>query len=95
MANFEKGETIVCSIEVYTAGTTTKVSPATSMTVTITDVAGSAVVSAQAMTPDDTGEYHYDYTPASDVRSGRYAVLYVATDGTRITKHRDNFDIVP
>lgn len=93
MINFERTETIVCSITIKsTTGVLTN--PATSMTVTITAPNNTAVVSAQAMTNDSTGLYHYDYTPASSVSLGEYKVRYTATDGSRVTIQDDVFNMV-
>jgi uncharacterized protein YfaS (alpha-2-macroglobulin family) len=89
--NFEAGETVICSITVVdSSGNLQDV--ATSMTITITNPAGSAVVSAIAMTNDGTGLYHYDYQTGTSL--GIYNVKYIATDGSRITMSRDTFRLV-
>jgi hypothetical protein len=93
MANFERTETIVCSLTIRdSAGTLA--SPATSMKVTITNPLNVAAVTAQAMTEDSTGLYHYDYTPAATVSLGTYKVRYTATDGARVTIQDDTFTMV-
>ena len=91
MANvFQKSETVICSILVKTAaGVLT--SPATSMTIAITDPVGTTVVSTAAMTLDAVGTYHYDYLPASTAVLGIYLIRYKATDGTRVTIQDDSF----
>ena len=92
MANFQAGETVICSITVKTsAGVLT--SPATSMTITIKDDLNKTVVDDQAMDPDTTGLYHYDYTIATTAIKGTSKVEYKATDGTRITIGTDTFGV--
>jgi len=91
MANFEREETVVCSITVKSAGSLKN--PATSMKITIKDPAGTAVVNGTTMTLDSTGAYHSDYTSTASSVKGRYEVLYVADDSSRITRHRDHFFI--
>ena len=93
MAKFDVGETAVCSIEVRDMDGVLK-NPATSMTITITNPSGTKVVDTQSMgTPDSTGKYHYDYTSAESAIAGEYNVLYVATDGSRIAKQTDKFQL--
>lgn len=83
MADFEIGEVIVCSITVKdSAGTLT--SPATSMQVSVKDMAGASILAATDMTEDSTGTYHYDWATASR-SAGTYVIRYTATDGARIT----------
>lgn len=91
---YEIGETIVCSITITDAdGTLTD--PATSTKITIKDPDGNVVVDDQAMTNDGVGLYHYDYTSAATVKAGTYTIWYVATDGSRITKQKDTFELEP
>jgi hypothetical protein len=91
---YQIGETIVCSC-VVTNSAGTQVDPDTSMKITIYDSYGVAVVDSQDMTKDDTGEYHYDYTPASDARvdegDDHHIVHFVATDGDRVTIGKETF----
>lgn len=84
------GETAICSIEVKNSAGT-KTDPSTSMTITIWDGHMDKVVDTQAMTKDATGEYHYDYTIAAG--EGNYKVLYVATNGSRVSKGKDSFSV--
>ncbi len=88
MNTFDLGETVICSITVKTAAGVLA-TPATSMTITITNPYGIAVVSAQNMTVDGVGLFHYDYTPT--VLRGPYVIAYTATDGTRVTEQADGF----
>lgn len=90
MAKFERQETVVLSIEVTDADGT-KTNPATTMNITITDPAGTAQANDTEMANDTTGEFHYDFTAGSTGMLGRYDVLYIATDGSRVTRHRDTF----
>ena len=93
MAIFKKRGTIVCSIEVETYGTTTKVSPATSMNIVITNPINTEVVPSTAMDEDATGEFHHDYTPGSSALRGKYIVDYTATDGDRVSTGEDEFEV--
>ncbi len=93
MSLFNIGETVVCSVEVKnTAGVL--VDPATSMTTTITSPQKTIVVSAQNMSKDSTGKYHYDYTSEVTAPDGKYTAAYKATDGTRITIAKNIFELV-
>jgi len=91
MANvFQRAETVICSALVKTtAGVLT--TPATSMTITISDPVGTAVIAGANMTLDAVGTYHYDFAPAATATLGIYLVRYVATDGTRKTIQDDSF----
>lgn len=85
------GETAVCSIEVKnTAGI--KSDPDTSMKITIRAPNSKIVVDGVSMSKDATGEYHYDYTATAG--KGKYKVLYVAANGARISKCKDDFTLV-
>jgi len=90
MANFQRAETVVCSILIKTTAEVLT-DPATSIKIDITNSIGTAVVTATAMTRDSAGTYHYDYQPAADALKGIYHVKYTATDGTRITIQNDSF----
>jgi len=90
---FQRGETIVCRIEVRNAETSTLTDPATSMKITITDPDGTNKVDAQSMTKDAVGKYHTDYTIPADGKLGRWNVKYVATDGARVTIEKDTFTV--
>lgn len=90
--SFDIGETVICSIEVKNAAGAL-VSPDTSMTITISDPDETTDVEPTAMTPNGTGEYHYDYQTTGKVE-GKYTILYKATDGTRITIQTDSFRLI-
>lgn len=90
MKTFQRAETVICSILVYNSSDELT-DPATSMKIDITNPVGTSVVTATAMTKDDTGTYHYDYTPAADAMLGKYKVKYTATDSTRVTIQNDSF----
>ena len=64
----------------------------TSMTITIWIPDGTKDIDAVAMTNDATGEYSYWYTIANQV--GNYKILFEATTGGKVSKQRDNFDVV-
>ena len=92
MARFQNPETIICSITVTRTDTGAATNPSTSMIISIFNPGGAAVVSAQAMTNDGAGLYHYDYTPSSPT-PGTYHIRYTATNGSRVTIQDDFFDI--
>ena len=94
MANFDTGETVICSITVKDASGDLQ-DAATTMKIEIKVVAPifSTIVSSTNMTNDSTGTYHYDYTSTGAAR-GDYEITYTATDGSRITKEVDTFSLV-
>ena len=89
MANFDIGETLICSIEIKDDAGAYK-DPATSMKITVTDKTNTKKVNDVAMTKDSTGIYHYDCQTTGYI-DGEYEVKYVATDGTRITIEKQSF----
>lgn len=94
MASFDLGETVICSCLVKNdAGTL--VDPATSMKVKIdqTKPQFQSILAETSMTKDSVGTYHYDFQSAS-YTMGDYRVEYIATDGTRITREKDTFNLV-
>jgi len=92
MANFDIGETIICTATVKDASGNLH-DPVTSMKITITDVQNGIEVNDVAMTPDSTGIYYYDWHTAITNFPGAYTILYKATDGTRITIQRDTLEL--
>lgn len=89
MAQFDIGETVICSVEVRDATGALK-DPVTSMKITITDKRDAIKVNAVDMVPDSTGKYHYDCQTAGYL-DGNCVVKYIATDGTRITIETETF----
>ena len=89
MADFDIGETVICSVEVKDDAGAYK-DPATSMTITITDKNYVVKVNAIDMTKDAVGKYHYDCQTAGYI-DGKYLVEYKATDGIRITIEKESF----
>lgn len=87
--SFHRGETVICSIEVRSNNTLTD--PDTSMKISIWDAYNGAEVTDQAMTPDSTGKYHYDYTPSSTDHLGKYKVIYTAVHSGRTVKESASF----
>lgn len=93
MASFERQETVILEQVVTDSKTGALKNPATSMVVTVTDPLDAVVVAAQAMANDSVGNYHYDYTLGAGAVLGVYQVLYTATDGSRVTKGWDSFEV--
>lgn len=93
MANYEVGETVICSITVKDSSGTAQ-DPATSMNIVIKRRAtGATVVASVAMTDDaGDGAYHYDCA-TSGFDTGDYDIIYTATDGTRVTIQTDSFHL--
>ena len=90
MANYHTGETIICSVEVKNSGGTLT-DPATSMKITI--IGTFAVVDNVSMVKDSTGKYHYDFD-STGKQVGVYNAEFIATDGSRISKQRDSFNLI-
>jgi len=93
MRDFQRGETVEVYAEVKDQ-TGAFVDPTTSITTTITDSAGSAKISAQAMTKSDTGKYTYHYTLLADAALDWWVVEVTVTDATKVTKSRCGFKVV-
>ena len=92
MAQFNRGETIICSVLVKNSAGTL-VDPQTSMKITIKDANNGAEVNNVDMTKTATGTYHYDFNSTASSMKGLYTVLYKATDGTRISICQDSFEL--
>ena len=92
MDTFQRGETVICSLQVKNSAGTL-VNPDTSTKVTITDPNGSAVVGGTAMTNDSTGNYHYDYTSGGAATLGVYSAKFEAIDSGRTTIAVDRFRV--
>jgi len=91
MADFDKGESVICSCEVKDAAGAYK-DPQISMKITITDKNYVVKVNNADMTKDAVGKYHYDCQTTGWI-DGKYEVEYKATDGTRITILKDYFNL--
>ena len=92
MAQFSRGETIICSCEVKNSnGIYTD--PQTSMKITITDFQNSDEVDDANMIWTSVGKYHYDWNTSVNNLKGIYTVLFKATDGTRITIKKETIDL--
>ena len=89
---FERGETVVCDLDI-TAAAGSAMDPDTSITITITDPEGTAVVSAVAFAKDGTGDYHYDYNTSGTAVVGTYRRVDTAVHGTRTAIKRSEFHI--
>ena len=88
------GETVICSLEVKDdAGA--YFDPATSMNIVINRlIPFAAIITSTAMSKDSTGKYHYDFqTSSSEISKGKYQAIYTATDGTRITIEKEEFEL--
>ncbi len=95
MTTFDLGETVICSITVKDSSGTLQ-DPATSMNIVIDRISPNFlnIISSTAMTNNaGDGAYHYDFDTSSMV-VGDYKITYIATDGTRITKHTDTFKLI-
>lgn len=86
----EIGESTKRKVEVRT--TAGVLEDATTLTISIWKPDRSLDVDAVAMTNDSTGKYHYWYTTSDQV--GVYKILYIDTTGGKISKQRDEFEVV-
>lgn len=92
MANFDMGETVICSCEVKDDRGNYK-DPDTSMNITINALdANKEIITPTVMTRDSTGNYHYDFASAGN-NAGRYEAKYIATDAARITIEKESFGL--
>lgn len=89
MNQFEVGETAICSVEVRDEDGAL-VAPVTSMKVSISKRGVFKVTDAD-MTPDSTGNYHYDWLTDE---TGTFMVEFTATDNARVSKTRDRFKVI-
>ena len=85
MDTFQKGETCPLEIEIRDKDTGALSTPATSVTVTITDSTGTVKVNNQAMVVKSTGIYYYNLQLATDDESGTWTARFKATDGIRVS----------
>lgn len=89
---YQPSETVVLSIEIYNLSNVL-IAP-DSISITIKDSAGTAVVTGGTATNDSTGKYHYDYTIAASPVKGIYEVTWTVTKDSRTTIVRDSFEVV-
>ena len=76
---YYQGETMRQSVEV--TDTNGALVDADSIVITIVDPTGTTQASAQAMTNDSTGKYHYDYLIAADAALGEWQTEIKAVKG--------------
>lgn len=88
--SLEVGESTKRKIEVKTAAGALE--DPTTMTISIWKPDGTLDIDAVAMTNDSTGKFHYWYTVSNQV--GKHKILYEATTGGKVSKHRDEFNAV-
>jgi len=91
MAQFDVGETVICSCEIKDTDGNLK-DPSTSTQISICNNKGVVSLAATAMTKDSTGKYHYDFQTVGSSKD-RYTVSYIATDGSRITIEKETFEL--
>ena len=82
---FQKGETCPLEIEIRDKDTGALSTPATSVTVTVTDSTGTVKVNNQAMAVKSTGIYYYNLQLATDDESGTWTARFKATDDTKVS----------
>ena len=82
---FQKGETCPLEIEIRDKDTGALSTPATSVTVTITDSTGTVKVNNQAMAVKSTGIYYYNLQLATDDESGKWTARFKATDSAKVS----------
>lgn len=88
---YYQGETMRQSVEV--TDTDGALVDADSIVITIVDAEDTEQVSAQAMTNDSTGKYHYDYLIAADAEKGEWQTeIKAVKDFTAI--EQDEFTVM-
>ena len=92
LETYQRGETATLKIEVKDAAGTLY-TPDTSITCSIWDSAGTAVVTAGAMTAESTGVYYYDLATTGTTVLGCYRLEYTTVNGGRTSKGEDFFVI--
>lgn len=88
---YYQGETMRQSVELR--DTTRALVDADTIVITIVDPEETVQVSAQAMTNDSTGKYHYDYLIASDAEVGKWKTEVKAVRGS-IQIEQDEFTVM-
>lgn len=90
----ERGETNLIKINIKEETSKTLVDPST-VSITITDPCGTALVTTVAMATSATGVYTYHYNIAADAPYGEYEVEIIASSPTYINKYKDRYIILP
>lgn len=85
---FDKNETVVCELKVYSDEAKTILYTPDSVTITIYDPDDNKVVDNVTVSPDNTGIFHYDYLPTV---AGIYRVEWTITTGTRTVIKKGEF----
>ena len=85
MDTFQKGETCPLEIEIRDKDTGALSTPATSVTVTVTDSTGAVKVSNHAMTKKSTGIYYYNLQLVANNESGTWTARFKATDSAKVS----------
>ena len=85
MDTFQKSETCPLEIEIRDKDTGALSTPATSVTVTVTDSTGTVKVNNQAMTEASKGIYYYNLQLAAADESGKWTARFVATDNAKVS----------
>jgi len=93
MSVYERGETFVHRLTIRDRDKT-KVNP-TAVTETIYDPCNYAIISAQSMSSDATGEYYYNHNLSSSATYGRYRTHVEATSGTLKSTFEGDFYVMP
>ena len=82
---FQKGETCPLEIEIRDKDTGALSTPASSVTITVTDSTGTVKVNNQVMTVKSTGIYYYNLQLVAGDESGIWTARFKATDGARVS----------
>ena len=75
----------------YNSKTNAATTPDTSITITVKDPTGTAVVDDQNMTNDDTGDHSYGYDIAADAVLGEYEYVITAVHSNDTSKLKRKF----
>ena len=94
MASFQRGTTVICSIEIYDVdGNLTDPNESVNITIWEADIWEKMVNNATMLPKDDVGRYHYDYQTELSQPDGRYRVDYWAVNDSRTSLGEDWFEL--
>ena len=93
MRIYRRGATAVLRCQSYNSKTNVATTPGTSIKITVKNPVPTAVVSAQAMSNDDTGDHSYAYDIAADAVVGEYEYEVVTVNATRTSVATSKFRV--
>jgi hypothetical protein len=92
LTTYLKGETALLTAEVRDPATNNLTDPDT-VTISVYDAKNGPEVSAENMTKDSVGQYHYDVDTSDFDTMGMCTVIVEAVNGTRVSIERGTFQL--